>query len=57
MGLFQSSEAENEGLCIYCIILLHYTEQLDLNNPSFSYVLSQAVIWPGQDLAGKAEKG
>ena len=64
MGLFQSSEIENEeqlievcqrGLGISCIILLHYREHIHI--PSFSNALSQAVIWPGQDLAGKVEKG
>lgn len=66
MGLFQSSERENEeqlikvyqrGLCSSCVILLHYMEQLRIHIPSFSYALSQAIIWPGQDLAGKVEKG
>lgn len=65
MGLFQRSEIENEeqlikvcqrGLCISCIILLHYRKQLHVQIPSFSNVLSQAVICPGQDLAGRVEK-
>jgi len=38
-------------------MLQHCMEQLHRHIPSFSDALSQAVIWPGQDLAGKAEKG